>query len=580
MNFTYENQGATTYLVYGLEESEQIDTASLGMLTNNKVPGIAPVLFTQIDMARYIKYNVSAKVSLRQFFTGIVNRRRLIGVFSGIVDAVIYAEDYMLDAEAIVLDPDFIFVDVSTCEPALIYMMTGSRMHSDFSNGAFFKEIMFTTQFDQRENCEYVARIMNFLNGAASFRLQGFKELLDSIKDEMAGTLGARQDGPYVPPRQPAPAPAPAPQSGAKAAPQRIPTPAPAPAPMPQPPVQPPMPQPQPMPMPMPMQGAQMPIGLSPKEQKKWMKQQQKLGRMPMPAPTPVPAPMPMPTPTPSTPAPQTSSAGALQPGEKPMTLFGLMRSYSKENAAKYKEQKAARKAGQGAAPSGVPTPKAAPQQMNSGFAIPGQPAPSPMVSQPPVMPKPPVNASPTPQPAPAPQPMQRPAPQPAPMPQPAPAPQTAPMPQTAPAPQPVPMPQPANVPSPIQAPSRNFGETVVLNVDPSATTLLSQTMPQMRTKQPYLIRMKTNEKIALNKPLLRIGKERSYVDYFIGDNTAISRSHANFVVRDGDCYVVDTNSTNHTYVNGTVILSNVETKIVNGDKIKLANEEFELKFL
>ena len=53
-------------------------------------------------------------------------------------------------------------------------------------------------------------------------------------------------------------------------------------------------------------------------------------------------------------------------------------------------------------------------------------------------------------------------------------------------------------------------------------------------------------------------------------------RSHANILNRDGEYYIVDTNSTNHTYVNGVMIRSNVETKLTHGAKITLANESFE----
>ena len=74
------------------------------------------------------------------------------------------------------------------------------------------------------------------------------------------------------------------------------------------------------------------------------------------------------------------------------------------------------------------------------------------------------------------------------------------------------------------------------------------------------------------------MGKERSFVDYFIGDNTAVSRSHANFITRDGEYFVVDTNSTNHTFVNGQMIQSNSEVKISHGDTIRLGNEDFEFK--
>jgi len=124
-----------------------------------------------------------------------------------------------------------------------------------------------------------------------------------------------------------------------------------------------------------------------------------------------------------------------------------------------------------------------------------------------------------------------------------------------------------------------NFGETTVLGGgNMGETTVLGVSSAATVQENPHLIRAKNNEKINLNKPVFRIGKEKSYVDYFIGDNTAISRSHANFISRDGEYFVTDTNSTNHTYVNGVMIQSNVETKLVHGDKVRLANEDFEFK--
>jgi pSer/pThr/pTyr-binding forkhead associated (FHA) protein len=137
------------------------------------------------------------------------------------------------------------------------------------------------------------------------------------------------------------------------------------------------------------------------------------------------------------------------------------------------------------------------------------------------------------------------------------------------------PAPQPAVA---VAARPANFGETTVLsNVAAGATTVLGVD-PASQVATPHLIRTKNNERINLNKPVFRIGKEKSFVDYFIGDNTAISRSHADFTTRDGEYYVTDMNSTNHTYVNGAMIQSSVEVKLVHGTKIKLANEEFEFK--
>ena len=53
------------------------------------------------------------------------------------------------------------------------------------------------------------------------------------------------------------------------------------------------------------------------------------------------------------------------------------------------------------------------------------------------------------------------------------------------------------------------------------------------------MIRSKTSECMTIDKPMFRIGKQREYVDLFIGENTAISRNHANIIECEGQYYIV-----------------------------------------
>lgn len=91
----------------------------------------------------------------------------------------------------------------------------------------------------------------------------------------------------------------------------------------------------------------------------------------------------------------------------------------------------------------------------------------------------------------------------------------------------------------------------------------------------PGLFRVLTEERICINKPVFRLGKERSYVDYFVTNNIAVSRSHADIITRGNRYYVRDLNSKNHTYINGEELQVGVENEILNGDRLKLGNEEF-----
>lgn len=498
-----ETQGVNTYLVYQISDTDELDSMSLGMLTNNAIPGFAAASFTQMDATKYIKYNVSAKVSAAQLFSGMVTKKRLLGVFTGIVDAMLAAEDYMIDATSLLLDLEYIFSDVSTCETVVICLPIMNVEGSAPDASMFFKNIIFNTQFDQTENCDYVAKILNYLNSNPILSLPDFKELLSQLSKIEAPVKAATPKAattvtPATTQSKPQPVVAPAIQPEKKN------------------PVQ------------------HQVVTPTKHENLQFGANYQGVGQQ-----TP-----------PTKPGNATPPVQPAATGEKPMSMFYLLQHYNKENAATYKAQQAAKKAKKAApqAPTAQPVQPKAPAKQTppAGFAVPGKPetpnAGFAIPGQQPV--------------APAQNAVVQPANTPVAQPQ---------------------IPTPAyTLPAQTNRPI-NFGETTVLGGSIGETTVLGVTV-EPNKRDPHLIRSKNNEKIPLNKPVFRIGKERSYVDYFISDNTAISRGHANVVDHNGEFFVVDTNSTNHTYVNGVMIQSGVETKLTHGDKVRLANEDFEFR--
>lgn len=115
--------------------------------------------------------------------------------------------------------------------------------------------------------------------------------------------------------------------------------------------------------------------------------------------------------------------------------------------------------------------------------------------------------------------------------------------------------------------------EATSLLIDDEATSLLSEG-PQIT--YPYLIRKNSFDRMDINKPVFRIGKERSYVDYFVANNNAVSRIHADIITKNNSFFVKDENSTNGTYVNGNRLSPNEEVQVFDGDIITFANEKFE----
>lgn len=183
-SFNIENQGTHTYLAYQFKDKENIDTMSLGMLSNNKVAGVAPIVYVQIDGDSFAKYDITSKVTAREFLEGHVNKKRLIGLFSSIITAIISAEEYMIDVNTLIFDLDYIYVDATTCKAEMVCLPVLGKDNSEFDLGLFFKNIMFSVQFDPTESSEYITRIMNYLNGAKNLNVAEFKVKLDELKNQ------------------------------------------------------------------------------------------------------------------------------------------------------------------------------------------------------------------------------------------------------------------------------------------------------------------------------------------------------------------------------------------------------------
>ena len=156
------------------------------------------------------------------------------------------------------------------------------------------------------------------------------------------------------------------------------------------------------------------------------------------------------------------------------------------------------------------------------------------------------------------------------------PMPQAQPMPQMQPVPpmpqmQPVPpMPQMQSVPPmPQMQPVPPMPQTPPM---PQAQPV--QGNPFDGAPAPYFLRVKTGERISLDKAEFKIGHKARLVDYAITDNSAISRVHCVITKRNGVCFISDNKSTNGTFVNGEELKAGEEKFLTNNAIVILGDEE------
>lgn len=185
--FEYEEHEGKKYLIYEKRETDILDTFTVQMLSNNKIEGAALFSCIRMDRSVHMKYNISGFKTLREVFSDMINRQKFLGILESLADALIRAEDYMLDLAVYVLDESFIYVAPDEMKVFLIVLpikREGEKAET------FLKQLMFDARYDQTEDCSYVASLMNFLGNEREFSLRSFKQQVLQFKKKNLNLQG------------------------------------------------------------------------------------------------------------------------------------------------------------------------------------------------------------------------------------------------------------------------------------------------------------------------------------------------------------------------------------------------------
>lgn len=472
--FKTENTGSETYLIYTVGEGEVVDELSLGMLTNNKIPGVLSTACYTRDGKRLIRYQISSKVTLESYLAGTISRKKLLTIFKTITAAFLSGEEYMLEPYQFVLNVSDIYVNVSTSEAYLVCIpLDGMKPVCD--NKKFFKEILFSSRFETGESGDYLLELSNYLNSDASFSISGFHQLVNRLLqgDERQTISPVRSEAkPAVPPvpltampvQTPVQAPAvPAKEDGKKG-----------------------------------LFGFGKSEKVKTDQDKKNKKDKKdKKGREDKAEKAAIPEKRP----------PQTVDVGGkgiLIPGMEAPVVIDSAGKPGKKTEKKPAEKKAEKKSLFSFGKKKEKEEAAVPEKPVEPIIVPVFPE-----HRKPVMP---------------------------------------------------------------------IGETTVLGVSSGGETTVLGAGHADSPSYACLIRKKNGETIVIRNQVFRLGKEPTYVDYCIKDNSAVSRSHADILRKENGYVIVDNNSLNHTFVNGIQLVPQDQMLLADGAVVMLADEEFEFK--
>lgn len=558
--FTYENQGAESMLVYRLGQEEHLDSFARGMLKGNEMEGILRPSFIQRDVDQYLKYPVTSKIPLKDFLRGEMEKEAVLRLCHSIACAMGELGEYMLSEEKIVLDPDYIFVDVRKKEASLVYLPV-----DEYAGEATIKEFLLMLlshmRYQLTGDVSYVAKLIHFLNRQEHWEALELRRYIRVLLDEQEYETGAEKA-----PKENVSAPAvfsegfgnsgwdAAQPSGGREAWQE--------------------------PVPERIRGDALFTGeggfnpiaqdLAGQEvekeetKKRGLFKSKKKAKKEAERENPVIS-VPRILPPSSDPAGEREGAvrtpGAIQP--EVVLMVDEDGGYLPDQAPAREKKKGGlfrfgKKKGKEKPADIPPVPMAAvPSSVNPpAMALPGSSrADAPFFPAPPAAPPEPAQAS-------------RPVPAQA---------QTVPLAAGI-----------ASYRQPLEGATVYMGHgssdddnrTVILGGgDYGSTVVLGSENCRGGASNAHVVRLtrrRNGQGKVINKELFRIGSEGNFVDFYIGDNPAIGACHADIFEEDGSYYITDRNSVNHTCVNGVMAPPMQAVQLKNGSVITLADEDFD----
>lgn len=191
MKFIKENSGTNTFLTYEVPADRELDRMCLSTLSNNKIPGYLPVSFTQMDDTMFVRYNITSKISVDELFQGPVSKKKMLSVLRGVVNALMASDEYIfLEQSSIVLDSQYIFMDVASCETFVVCLPLEDEEAGEVNARAFLKGLL-TEPTPEEGDDQYITTLLRHMNKSPKLSLPEFRELLEqlSITQPVAKTV-------------------------------------------------------------------------------------------------------------------------------------------------------------------------------------------------------------------------------------------------------------------------------------------------------------------------------------------------------------------------------------------------------
>lgn len=201
MKFELSSMDGGSYISYSLKSNEKIDNYALNTIMNNNIDGVFKMNKESENGTDVFYINITSKVPLTMLLDKPVQKQFIVNVIERLLTISRDADDYLLNPDYFLFEHENIYIDLSTKSVSMIYLpivRNGEKL--DFKS--FIKKLLFDVCYDTREDCSYVAHLINIINSKDAVSIEKALEMVRDIKKNNASYAPASQTMGSVPAMQ------------------------------------------------------------------------------------------------------------------------------------------------------------------------------------------------------------------------------------------------------------------------------------------------------------------------------------------------------------------------------------------
>lgn len=123
LDLSYETVNDSSYLAVRFSAEAEVVNYQLAMMMENEIKGFLPAFKRMMNGETVIYYNITSKIPLSQLLDKRkLKREELTRLIRGILSAIQDCAEYRLPESGILLEPEYIYVNPSNCEPGVLFL--------------------------------------------------------------------------------------------------------------------------------------------------------------------------------------------------------------------------------------------------------------------------------------------------------------------------------------------------------------------------------------------------------------------------------------------------------------------------